>query len=227
MKIFLSGFKSMLPITPGIVPFGAVMGTVCADAHLSFAQSFFMNIFVFAGASQLAAVDLMTRNTPVLIVLFTGLIINLRFLLYSAAMSPVVQKSKFLTKFVCAYCLTDQTYAAMSANESKFKNHHEAIIFYFGSSLCMTLVWHSSVICGFIFGNFASHSWNLDYAISLSFIALVMPTLKNKNYLFVAIFSGVLSILLRPMPFNLGLIFAAVLAIILAAFLTRKSEFAR
>jgi predicted branched-subunit amino acid permease len=224
MKIFVDGFKGMLPISPGVIPFGAVMGTVCSEAHLTFFQTISMNVLVFAGASQLAAVNLMSKNTPALVVIATGLIINLRFILYSAAMSPVVQKSNFLVKLTTSYFLTDQSYAVMTANETKLKNTSEMIEFYLGSALCMVLVWQGSVIAGFIFGNFAPASWNLDYAIPLSFITLTIPTLKNKIYVAVAVFSSVVAVLLKPVPYNLGLIVTAVLAIGLSILLTHRSH---
>lgn len=219
---FYSGFRSMAPILTGVIPFGAVMGTVCSDAKLSLAQSSGMNFIVYAGASQLAAVDLMTKNAASVVVIFTGLIINLRFLLYSAALSPVVQRSHFLIKLFSAYSLTDQAYAVMSAHENKLKTPHDSTHFYLGASVCMMLVWHASVIAGYIFGNFAPASLSLDFAVPLSFVALVVPTIKNKSYLFVGLFSSVLSLLLHPLPFKIGLMITALASISLAAFLTRK-----
>ncbi|MES2802048.1 MAG: AzlC family ABC transporter permease [Bdellovibrionota bacterium] len=222
MSLFRRGFKSMLPIVPGIIPFGAVMGTVSADAHLSFFQTVSMNILVFAGASQLAAVDLMNQQAAVIVVVATGLIINLRFLLYSAALSPIVHQESFFRKFTSAYFVTDQSYAVMTAEQDRFKSNQEAVQFYLGSCLCMVIVWQSSVIAGFVFGNFAPKSLSLDYAIPLSFVALLMPTLKNSKYVIVAIFSAVVSLLLHQMPFKTGLIATAILGIFLALFLTRK-----
>jgi predicted branched-subunit amino acid permease len=224
MKHFFDGMKGMLPITTGIIPFGLVMGTVCSEAKISLFQTITMNFFVFAGASQLAAIDLMGGQTQTLIVVATGLIINLRFMLYSAALSPVVRNSSFLVKLTSAYCLTDQNYAVMSANQDSFKSTNQTIKFYFGASVCMMMAWHSSVIVGYIFGNFAPTSWSLEYAVPLSFVALVVPSLKNKLFITVAIFTSLLSIGLRPLPYNLGLIITALLGIALGAFLTRKKE---
>lgn len=224
MKPFRQGFKSMLPIVPGILPFGAVMGTVSADAGLSFFQTVGMNVIVFAGASQVAAVDLMKHQAAVWVVVATGLIINLRFLLYSAALSPVVNQENFLTKFISAFCLTDQSYAVMSAQQDKFKTNAEAVEYYLGSCLCMVMAWHSSVIAGYIFGNFAPNSISLDYAIPLSFVALVLPTFKNRNYIIVAIFSSLVSLLFHNLPYRVGLMATALLGIGLAYFLTRKKR---
>lgn len=222
LNYFNMGFKDMLPITTGIVPFGAVVGSIYSEVQMSTFQSVGMNIFVFAGASQLAAIELMTNHAAALVVILTALIINLRFLLYSAAISPVVKNSRFLTKLAVAYLLTDQSYAVMSANESKLPTSADTIRYYFGTAICMTLIWHASVAAGYVFGNFAPASWALDYAVPLSFVALVIPTLKNRNYIYVAVFSSFVSVLLSSMPFRIGLIVTSVFGIALAAYLTRK-----
>lgn len=222
MNFFKLGFRDMLPIVTGIVPFGAVMGTVCSEAQLSLFQTVSMNVLVFAGASQLAAVELMTQNAAHLVVLITGLIINMRFLLYSAALSPVVQRSSFLVKITTAYLLTDQNYAVMSAKHEKFKSNSDSIQFYFGASLCMLITWHSAVIAGYFFGNFAPTAWALDYAVPLSFLALLIPTLKNSKYILVTLFSAIVSLLLYPLAYRMGLIITALLSIAFSAYLIRK-----
>lgn len=221
-RLALQGFKAMLPITAGVIPFGAVMGSVSAAADLTLFQTVSMNVLVFAGAAQLASVDLMTKHAASFVVVVTALIINLRFLLYSAAISPLVQRSRFWTKFFAAYLLTDQNYSVMIANERLFRSNSEALAFYFGASACMVLGWHASVVAGHVFGNFAPASWALDFAVPLSFITLLIPTIKNRKYLAVAAFSGAASILLRPLPYNLGLVVTALLAVALGARLSRR-----
>lgn len=212
----------MIPITAGVIPFGAIVGTVCSEAQFSFLQTMGMNLFVYAGASQLAATELMMKNTTTLIVVLTGLIINLRFLLYSAAMSPFVQKSSLVVKMASSYLLTDQSYATMTAHQEYFKTSSDAVRFYFGGALCMNLVWHASVAGGFAFGNFAPAAWALDFAVPLSFVALVIPTLKSRKYVLVAVFSSIVSVILHTMPYRTGLIITALLSIGLAALITRK-----
>lgn len=214
----------MIPITSGVIPFGAVMGATFYNAKLSFFQAMTMNIFVYAGASQLAAIDLLNKHAASLVVIATGLVINLRFLLYSAGLSPSLQKAGFWTKFFCAHTLTDQSYAVMSANESQLKDSRDAVSYYLGTAVCMWLVWQASVVAGFVFGNFAPASWSLDFAIPLSFVALVIPTLKNKKYLAVAALSALLSILFYSLPYKLGLICTALCAIAFAALLTHKRK---
>jgi predicted branched-subunit amino acid permease len=226
-NFFRFGFIKILPIMTGVVPFGAVVGSAAADAGLNVSQTMLFNIFVFAGASQLAAIDLMTKGGTIVVVVLTGLIINLRFLLYSAAISPVLSGAGFWAKIFGAYFLTDQSYAVMTAHETHFKKSGDAIQFYFGSCTCMALTWHLAVLGGSLFGNFAPRNWALDYAVPLSFVVLVIPTLKNRKYILVAICSALSGILLYRLPLNLGLIASAVISISLAVLLSRKSESAR
>jgi predicted branched-subunit amino acid permease len=214
----------MLPIIAGVIPFGLVMGTVAANAKLSLFQTMTMNTVVFAGASQLAAVDLMTKGLPAFVVVLTGLIINLRFFLYSAAISVDLKHSNLKAKLLGSYLLTDQSYSVTVAHEDRFINSKEKVAFYFGASVLMTLVWQAAVFLGHVFGNFAPSSWALDFAVPLSFVALVLPTLKNKNYYYVGLLSAFLSLILKDFPFNLGLLISALVSISFAAILLNKER---
>ncbi len=219
--VFVRGVKAMLPITTGVIPFGLVMGTVTANADLSLLQSFGMNFFVFAGASQLAAVDLMTQQVSILVVVATAFIINLRMMLYSAALSGLVKNQNLMVKALLSYAITDQTYAVLVANQEHLKSDRDKIVFYAGAALCMITAWQIAVVAGFVFGNFAPSSLALDYAVPLSFMALTLPALKNKTYYAVAITSAVLSVVLKELPFNTGLLLSGAIAICLGGFLTR------
>lgn len=221
---FIRGNKAMLPIITGVIPFGIVVGTVCANAGLSMLQTMTMNIIVFAGASQLASVDLMLKNAPSFIIILTGMIINLRFLLYSAALSETFKDQHIIKKIFASYTLTDQTYASLIANEDKSATIVEKVSFYFGAAIVMAFTWHISVVSGFIFGNFAPSSLSLDFAVPLSFVALVIPTLRNRNYYYVAIVSSITSVLLKDLSLNLGLLISALIGIALAAILTQQKK---
>ncbi len=220
----MMGFRSILPIISGILPFGAVMGSAFADAKLSFWQAMLMNTTVYAGAAQLATVDLMKVKAGFFVVVITGLIINLRFLLYSAAMSPYLKDSSPLVKFLCAFTLTDQSYATMTANHHKFQTNQDAVQFYLGSALCMLMAWDCAVIAGYSFGNFAPQSLNLDFAIPLSFVGLLIPTLKTRSHMKVAAFSSVLSVFLFRIPFRTGLMLTALISILLAWYLVNRKK---
>ena len=212
----------MIPIMTGVIPFGIVVGTISAEVGFSFFQTVTTNLIVFAGAAQLAEMELMSHQATSALIILTGLVINLRFLLYSAAISPVLQGTPIWVKAICAHTLTDQSYAVMSAHQAKWSTKRNIIQFYLGTAACMTLSWHLSVIVGYSFGNVAPSTWALDFAIPLSFVSLVIPTLKTKPHVAVALFSGAFSLAMNEVPYRLGLLVTAALAITLAALLTWK-----
>jgi predicted branched-subunit amino acid permease len=224
MNHFKRGFLSILPIVSGILPFGAVMGATFADAGLSVWQAGFMNLTLYSGAAQLATVELMKLETATFVVVGTGLIINIRFILYSAALSPYMSTAPTWVKVFSSFTLTDQSYAAMTANIDSFKTNEDAIKFYVGTAVAMLFFWHLATIIGFAFGNIAPASLNLDYAVPLSFVALMIPSLKTNTHKIIALVSSLLSLVLYSMPLRTGLITTALLSIALAWILISRKK---
>lgn len=224
MNQFRAGILATLPVVSGVLPFGAVMGATFAEAGLPVHQAFFMNTALYSGAAQLATIDLMRLNTATLVVVATGLIINVRFLLYSAALAPYLVSAPPWLKFFCAFTLTDQSYASMSAKADTFKTNQDAVQFYLGTAVAMLWFWHFATVVGYVFGNVAPKALSLDYAVPLSFVALLIPTLKTPAHRVVATFSALVSLLLAPLPLKTGLVATALLAIGLAWVLILRKE---
>ena len=82
---YLAGSLAVMPFLAGTVPFGIVTGIATRAAGLSFWESVAMTLLVFSGTAQIAALPLMVAGAPPLVVVFTALVISLRFVIYSAA----------------------------------------------------------------------------------------------------------------------------------------------
>jgi predicted branched-subunit amino acid permease len=78
-----------------------------------------MSVVVFAGAAQLAVIDLLRTDTPLVVVILTGVVVNLRMLMYSASLAPYFQQYRARWKALLAYFLTDQAYAVAVARYSE------------------------------------------------------------------------------------------------------------
>lgn len=223
-NIFIFGAKKILPIIPGVIPFGLIMGSLAVKHGLSVFETMSMNIIVFAGASQLAAVELMSQNSPAFIVILTGVVINLRFIMYSASLAPLMTEQASIKKIGLAYLATDQSYA-VSVNEfGKFNNNADKTALYLGASVAMALSWHLSVLAGTIFGNFAPAALSLDFAVPLAFMSLVLPSITNKTLLVVVTVSSIAAVLAQSLPYNLGLIVATTLAMAAGIFMDSYRE---
>nr|WP_234402830.1 AzlC family ABC transporter permease [Halarchaeum acidiphilum] len=102
------GVRDSLPILLGIVPFGLVSGVAATDAGLSVAQAMGLSVFVFAGASQLAALSLVKSGAPFLVAAATAVIVNLRMGMYSATLAPYFREYAARWRAIMSYLLVDQ-----------------------------------------------------------------------------------------------------------------------
>ncbi|WP_211236345.1 AzlC family ABC transporter permease [Desulfovibrio inopinatus] len=108
---FRAGARSVFPALPGLVPFALICGVTAMKAQVPGYLASFMSLTVFAGASQLAALELFSAGAPLAVVVMTGLVINLRFVMYSASITPHLQNRTLFERILMAYVLTDQGYA--------------------------------------------------------------------------------------------------------------------
>ncbi|WP_455385092.1 AzlC family ABC transporter permease [Acidihalobacter prosperus] len=209
---FSNGFLAIAPIIPGVIPFGMICGVTAVKAGLSPEVAMGMSVFIFAGASQLATVQLLAQGALPAVILFTALVINLRFAMYSASLAPHFQHLPKRWRWLIAYLLTDQGYAMsinhfLSDNPTAQARKHW---FYFGTGVAMWGVWQPATIAGILLGATIPTSWSLDFAIPLTFMALLIPGLRDRPTLVAAVVGGSVAVLAAGLPFNLGLVLAAV-----------------
>ena len=84
---FLAGVRACIPLAPGVLLFGMVCGAAAAAAGLTPGQSFALSWLVFAGSSQIVATQLFVADAPGWVIVLTGWIVNLRFMMYSATLA--------------------------------------------------------------------------------------------------------------------------------------------
>lgn len=207
-KAFFCGIKATIPILLGVVPFALIAGISAINAGFTKAEAIGMSYIVFAGAAQLATVDLVSQNSPTIAILLTALVINLRFCMYSASLAPHFSGLPLSLRGVLAYLLTDQAYAisviAFNNERKKFKH-----IFYFAAAITLWVTWQAGTIIGVLIGAFIPPSWSLDFAVPLTFLALLFPAIVNRAALLAAVVSGALVLAAHSLPYNLGLFVAA------------------
>jgi len=209
---FLAGARATLPILLGVAPFAMITGVSAVAVGLSPFDSFGMSVIVFAGASQLAVLQLMKTGSPWIIMVLTAWIINLRFIMYSAVLAPFMQKLKTQEKSLMAYMLSDQ---AFGISMSYFATHEDVDKrwFYFGTALTVWLTWQVSAIAGSLLGTLIPAAWGFDFAFPLSFMALMFAALSDRPTVAAAVAGGLTAVMGKGLPYNIGLVLAALVGI--------------
>ncbi|MFZ0493902.1 MAG: AzlC family ABC transporter permease [Acidimicrobiia bacterium] len=200
----------MAPILLGIVPFGLIAGISAVSVGLTPIHGVGMSIMVFAGASQLAALQLIGTSAPFLVVAATALVINARFVMYSASLAPHFQEASTGRKALLAYLLTDQAYAfSIRRCSERDETMLTRLSYYLGAAAILWVTWQISTAVGAFLGASIPDSWSLDFAIPLVFIALLVPAVRDQADGAAAGVAAVLAVLFVGLPYNLGLPLAA------------------
>lgn len=214
---FLLGVRDQLPILLGTTPFGLIYGVIAVDAGLGIGPSIAMSSIVFAGSAQFIAAELFATATPALVIIVTTFVVNLRHALYSASLAPYVRHLNAGWKWLLAYLLTDEAYATTIVRYTKDGEQNispNAHWYFFGTAFTLWSSWQVSTAIGALVGTQIPAGWSLDFTVPLVFIALVMPTLTDRAAMLAALSAGVVAIVAISLPFNLSLIVAAFVGII-------------
>jgi Predicted branched-chain amino acid permease (azaleucine resistance) len=225
----MAGARDVSPLLLGVVPFGLICGAACVGAGMPEWGAAGLSLFVFAGASQLVVTQLLADHASLAAVVLTGLVVNLRMLMYSASIAPhLTQRHPSghhpATRIAGAYLLTDQAYAVSIARFVRQDgNAVDKTAYYLGTGLVMWAGFNTSTVLGAYTGALIPAQWNLDFAIPLTFIALVIPAMKDGPALLAGTAAGVTACLAAGLPFNLGLMLAACAGIATGALLDTRT----
>lgn len=205
---FLQGAGSAASLVFGIVPWGVVTGVAMVSAGLSAAQAIAMSIFVFAGSLQLSVLPLVAARAPLWVMFATGLVVNLRYFIYSAVLAPYFNRLSRSWRIVLSYVTVDGMFALFVGRygqDDPFPHKHW---YYLGGSALMWSTWQAASLAGIFGGTLIPREWALEFAATLALTALLMPLLYDRSVTLGALAAGAAAILAARLPMNLGVVVA-------------------
>jgi len=209
----LHGARDMVPILPGMAPFGLLAGATALTAGLDAWQAQALSLVWLAGAAQLAAIDLVAQETAWPVILLTVLVINLRFLMYSAVLAPMFARSRLAARLGLASLVTDQGFALVVAREREGMTTDSLRWYYLGSGAAIWVTWQLSTLLGSQVGALIPAAWQLDFSVPLVFLALLVPLLTDRPSLVTAAVAAAVAVAGRGLPSNLGLMLGVAVGI--------------
>ena len=217
------GVRDQLPLQLGVFPFGVVFGVLGTSAGLSPLEAVLMSSLVFGGASQIVFVQLWAAGAPPIVVGGSVAIVNARHLLYSAAMAPYLASKPLSWRILLAYLLTDEAFIVSS---KRFQSDHAELAHFhlLGSGLTLWVCWQIATIFGVFAGTTIPESWHLEFAIPLTFIALIAPSLRNWPHVVASFVAAGVAVMGQALPYNSWLILAAVLGVIVGGWLSLRQD---
>ena len=211
---FWRGARDALPFLLVVGPFALLFGVVATEAGFGVLEALAFSVLVIAGAAQFAALQQMSENAPTLIVILTALAVNLRMAMYSAALLPWLGGAPLWQRAVIAYLNTDQTYAMSIAEYERRQGMtlSERVAYFLGLAAPVAPAWYGMTVVGALLGRQIPPAFALDFALPITFIAILAPMLRTLAHVAAALTSIVAALAMAPLPYNTGLLVAAALA---------------
>lgn len=207
------GFVAFLPLSVGLVPWALVVGMTMASAGFTPLEAMGMNIIVFAGTAQLGTIPLITAAAPLWLIVVTALALNLRFLIFSAAIAPGFKGLSPTARWFSGHLLTDGVFAT-TLNQVMGNNPPQwRLGYYLAPSIWSWVLWQTFTLVGIFAAAYIPKSWSLEFMATIALIVLLVPMARVRPMLIAAIAGGVAATLFRNMPLRLGVVVAICIGI--------------
>lgn len=225
----VAGARAVAPMLVGVIPFGLVCGATPAANGVGGWGAVGFSTVVFAGASQLTAIDTLGDGGAAVVAILAACTVNLRLMLYSASLSPYLAEVPLRRRMLMGYLLTDQAYAVSIARWSKEDEEAAAggpppldldhrVAFYLGAAVLLWVNWQICTVVGILVGSAVPDSLPLDFAVPLVFLVLLIPAITSRPALVAAVVGGVVAVLAAELgPAHTEVLFGALAGILAGA----------
>ena len=205
---FWKGVLAQIPVQLGVVPFGLVFGVLGIASGLTVLQTILMSSIIFGGASQVVFAQLWSIGASPIVTGGSVAIINSRHIIYSANISKYISVLSLRWRLALGYLLTDKAFA-ISFQEFENRNRfaHYRLL---GGGLTLWVFWQISTVTGVFLGANIPPYLNLEFAIPLTFIAIILPKLKSLAQIFTAVTASIIAIFGHELPYGLWIIVASI-----------------
>jgi len=212
IKMIQKGIMAMMPLNLAVLPWGILCGSLAIQRGFTVTEAILMPVLVFAGAVQLVVIELMNDNAPLATILFTAFIISSRHFLYGLALRDKIKKLPFKWRGSLGFLLTDELFSL--SGSAKALQGKLQLVYALAAGASFYICWLLWNIIGIVAGSYLPDLTNigLDFAIAVTFIALVIPSITNIAMLVTVVVAGVLSVVFKLMNWELGLVLASLIA---------------
>jgi predicted branched-subunit amino acid permease len=202
------GVVDALPLFVPAIPFGLVIGLAITEAGMNPFVGWSSSWLIFAGAAQLTLITLLGGGVAVAAAISTALVVNARHLMYSVALAPTFQNQPRWFRWLGPYFLIDQVFALTTIrpeeDPDRFRSH------YLAAGVTFWVLWMAVVGLGLLIGPVVPEGWNLEFAIPILFIGLLVVGTETWPEVIAALAGAAVTYLVAGLPNRTGLLVGSV-----------------
>ncbi|MGF1806795.1 AzlC family ABC transporter permease [Aliivibrio sifiae] len=207
-RLFWQGTLAMIPLSIAVLPWGLLAGSFAIDVGLTPFEGQAMSAILFAGSAQLVAMGMIKTGAGLATMLLTTFFITSRHFLYSVSMRDKISPLPLRWRLSLGFLLTDELFAVCGHQSEKQFNRWYAL----GAGFSFYFFWNAATLAGIVAGSYipSLNELGLEFAVAATFIAIVVPTIKNNPVLVSVISALILSVTLTYFSVEGSLMIASI-----------------
>ena len=198
--------RDALSVASAIGPLGIALGAAMAESDLSAPLTALTAPLMVAGASQLTLVTQLDLGAPAAAAALASVIVNLRFVVYGAALSSRFAGQPLWFRVLGAHFVVDQTYGLV-VTSGIGDDVREFRTYFATAGTLLATAWSASVATGVVAGSVLPDAVPLDLVMPAMFIGMALPQVTNRRELGVAVVA--VPVAVTGLPADVSLLVAA------------------
>lgn len=198
-KDIIDGLRVGFPIAMGYFAVAFSLGIIAVQAGLTAPLGFLSSFFTRASAGEYGTYTLVAIEAAYAEVVVMCLVVNLRYMLMSAALSQkIAPGTSWFHRLMMAFCITDEVFGVSVAHPG-----YTPPAYTYSAALISTLFWASGCAMGIMAGGLLPQSMVTALSMSLygMFLAIIIPQARNDHHVLYAVMASfVLSGLFAVLP---------------------------
>ncbi len=224
-EAFWDGVRISAPTMPGLIAWGAVTGMVMVQSGLSLWQAMLMTLVVYAGSAQLAVLPLIMAGAPIWLIFLTALLVNFRFIIFSAVVGPHFAHLHWTRRLWYGYFNAD---LVMAFFPQRFPQHTFGkplgkLGYFTGLAMPTWCSWQLGSLVGILLASQIPREWGIGFAGTLVLLGLTIPLIINRATLAGVVVASLVAVAAAGLPYRLGLIVAMLAGIAASVSVDRLS----
>ncbi|HSK98249.1 MAG TPA: AzlC family ABC transporter permease [Euzebyales bacterium] len=216
-----AGARDMLPMALSVGPLALVLGVAIDTSVVNDLAGIVAAPLIYAGAANFAALSVVDAGGSAFTAVVTALIVNVRFLMYGAAIAPRFRGQPDWFRWLAPWTIVDQTFALVSTGENRGSTWFRS--YWLAASALLGAFYTGMVAVGVVLGPVVPAGIGLDLTIPALFVAMLAGRVRDRPALAAVVVGGLVTALTLDLPHGLALPLGAV-AGASAAVLTRRTS---
>ncbi|MFU1908162.1 AzlC family ABC transporter permease [Bordetella hinzii] len=209
----------MHAIVPALIAtgtWGLVTGVAMVKSGLTESMALAMTLLLYAGSAQLTSLPLIASGAPLWLIFAAGFVVNLRFIIFGAALQPYFRHLSWPKRLGLGYFTTDMGFVLFMPRfgEASVRGTREQLWYFLGTISPGWVVWQTSSIVGIFLGSMVPSAWSLDFAAVLALMAITVPLVNSRPMVVSVLAAGLVAWIGQMLPLRLGLAAAVIAGIV-------------